>query len=362
MGPWALGALSITTDDEAASNVPQTNFTVARLKRDVLSKSAVGGIIYRRSESTTAPGATALWGLDANFNFYQNVYVGGYASQSKTEGLNGNDLSYRGQFNYSSDRYGFVVDRVVVEPNFNPDIGFLRRRNYRTSYAQARFSPRTVSSRLIRRYTYQGNFEYTTDNNNHLESREALASYGIDFHNADGLNVQHAQLYEFLPAPFRIARGVTLPVGGYDFHNTRFSFTSGPNHRVTGTPAFEIGTFYGGDKTAVSYRGRIELTSQLGFEPNISLNWVDVPQGAFRDTVLGGRAFYTMSPRSFVAALIQYSSSNSSLSTNIRFRWEYQPGSEVFVVYSDGRSTLPAQGTELVNRGFVVKVNRLFRF
>ncbi len=69
-----------------------------------------------------------------------------------------------------------------------------------------------------------------------------------------------------------------------------------------------------------------------------------------------------MTPRMFVAALVQYSSSSSSLSTNLRFRWEYQPGSELFVVYTEGRSTLPLTGTELENRGFVVKINRLFRF
>jgi hypothetical protein len=64
----------------------------------------------------------------------------------------------------------------------------------------------------------------------------------------------------------------------------------------------------------------------------------------------------------FVAALVQYSSSSESVLTNLRFRWEYQPGSELFVVYTEGRSTLPPRGTELQNRGFVVKINRLFRF
>jgi hypothetical protein len=64
----------------------------------------------------------------------------------------------------------------------------------------------------------------------------------------------------------------------------------------------------------------------------------------------------------FVAALVQYSSSTASLSTNLRFRWEYEPGSELFIVYTEGRSTLPPEGTALESRGFVVKINRLFRF
>ena len=71
-----------------------------------------------------------------------------------------------------------------------------------------------------------------------------------------------------------------------------------------------------------------------------------------------------MTPRMFVAALVQYASSTTSLSTNLRFRWEYHPGSELFVVYTEGRDTLPPTGTAsaLENRGFVVKINRLIRF
>ena len=44
-------------------------------------------------------------------------------------------------------------------------------------------------------------------------------------------------------------------------------------------------------------------------------------------------------------------------------RWEYTGGSDLFVVYSDGRDTLGRRGfPELVNRTFVVKLTRLWRF
>ena len=44
----------------------------------------------------------------------------------------------------------------------------------------------------------------------------------------------------------------------------------------------------------------------------------------------------------FVSALTQYNSSSHSVSINARFRWEYRPGSDLFVVYSDGRDTAPS--------------------
>ena len=71
---------------------------------------------------------------------------------------------------------------------------------------------------------------------------------------------------------------------------------------------------------------------------------------------------YTVTPLMFASALVQYNSSNNSLSTNVRFRWEYQPGSEVFIVYNDGRDTAGDRFAGLQNRAVVVKINRLFRF
>ena len=45
----------------------------------------------------------------------------------------------------------------------------------------------------------------------------------------------------------------------------------------------------------------------------------------------------------FASALLQYNSTDRSFSSNLRFRWEYQPGSELFVVYTDERDTLRAR-------------------
>ena len=70
---------------------------------------------------------------------------------------------------------------------------------------------------------------------------------------------------------------------------------------------------------------------------------------------------YTATPRMFVSALLQYSSSLNALSANMRLRWEYQPGSELFVVYNEERDTRVRGFPEMSNRSVIVKVNRLFR-
>ena len=64
----------------------------------------------------------------------------------------------------------------------------------------------------------------------------------------------------------------------------------------------------------------------------------------------------------FFGGLLQYNSSTDSLSANLTLRWEYRPGSELFVVYNDQRDTSLRGTTFLENRAFVVKITRLFRY
>ena len=41
----------------------------------------------------------------------------------------------------------------------------------------------------------------------------------------------------------------------------------------------------------------------------------------------------------YVSGIVQYNSTSTSVGTNVRFRWEYRPGSELFVVYTDDYNT-----------------------
>ena len=64
----------------------------------------------------------------------------------------------------------------------------------------------------------------------------------------------------------------------------------------------------------------------------------------------------------FVSGLVQYNSEASSLGINARLLWEFEPGSDFFVVYSDGRDTRFGGFPSLVTRGLVVKLTKLVRF
>ena len=119
VGAVDVGALTIQTDDELVSGGESTNFTVARVKRDILRRSAIGGIFTNRSVSLSGEGASRTYGADATFAFYENLEMLGYYAKTETPGLVDEDTSYQARFVYGGDRYGMQVDHLLVEDNFN---------------------------------------------------------------------------------------------------------------------------------------------------------------------------------------------------------------------------------------------------
>jgi hypothetical protein len=63
-----------------------------------------------------------------------------------------------------------------------------------------------------------------------------------------------------------------------------------------------------------------------------------------------------------ISSLVQFNVDGNTLSSSVRLRWEYTGGSELFVVYSDGRDTATRGFPGLVNRTLAIKGTRLFRF
>jgi hypothetical protein len=100
----------------------------------------------------------------------------------------------------------------------------------------------------------------------------------------------------------------------------------------------------------------------MSVEPGVTINQVDVAEGAFTQRLATSRVTYTMTPLMFASALLQYNSESHAMSANVRLRWEYQPGSELFVVYNEERDTLARRFPALATRAFIVKINHLFRF
>lgn len=368
VGSWGLGVMNIQAGDEAVSNTPDTNFTVLRVKRDILRRSTVGAMFTNRTALTSnLDGSNQALGVDAALGFYQNVSTGGYYARTWTENLDGDDESYQAKFDWTPDRYGFRSEYLKVGRAFNPEVGFLRRTDFTRSFMSGRFSPRPRTMRAVRKFTYEASLEYYENGAGEVESRQQTGRFNTEFDNSDGLNVEANLNYDVLSAPFRPATGVVIPAGAYGYNDVIISYAMGQQRRLSGTVGLQLGEYYNGTIKGLTFsNGRFAILKQFSVEPRFSINQIDLPSGKTTIKQVGARTDYGFSPRMFASALLQWSSADKTFSSNIRFRWEYRPGSEFFVVWTDEQNTNPLDphqnGWALRNRAFTVKMTRLFRF
>ncbi len=368
VGAFDIGLVSLQTDDEPNVGAASTNFSVVRLRRDVFARSSIGVLFGNRSASLVSSGANQTYGADASFSFLQDAGASGYYARTATEGLTGNDRSYRARLSYSGDLWGGHLDHLVVGDDFNPEIGFVRRRGFRQSAASSYWSPRPRLIGWIRQLTLLGSIDYfENDLAGFVESRTRFGSLSIDLESSDRFSASVTDRYENLPEATGIS-GATISPGRYSFRDVQVGYTFGSQRRISARLSVRRGTFYTGELTSVSLgRGRIEVLPQLSVEPSVQFNWLDLPEqayaGEFNQHVARTRITYSVTPRTFLSALVQYDSRSDALSGNFRLRWEWAPGSELFIVYTEERfaEALDRWG-HLQNRGLVIKVNRLLRF
>ncbi len=362
VGPFGVGVMNIQTGDDAPSSTEDTNFTVVRVKRDILRRSTIGAMFTNRSVTVDGTGSNQSYGMDAAFSFYQNVNFSTFYARTETAGLEGDNESYQAKFDYAADRYGARVDLLKVGDDFNPEVGFVRRDDLKRVFTQLRFSPRPSNMPAVRKLTYEAGLDYIENGAGILETRQQSGRFDVEFNSSDRFNVEVNGNYEFLTEPFQVSRGVFIPAGGYDFNDVQVGYNFGQQRLVSGNVAVLRGQFYDGDITTVSFSSsRVTVTKRFSLEPSFSISDVNLPYGDFVTRVLRSRVDYGFSPRMFASALLQYNYTDRTFSSNLRYRWEYRPGSEFFIVWTDEQDTR-GRGLQLRNRAFVIKATRLLRF
>jgi hypothetical protein len=362
VGSFDVGLLSIQTAEDEDVGAVSTNFSVVRLRRDVLGRSAVGLLFENRSDALAGPGSNQAWGVDAFFGITDDLSMLGYYAQTRTEGLDGMDVSYRGQISYDADLIGGSIGHLVVGEHFNPEMGFVRREDFRRWNGSARFSPRP-STPWLRQLTFQASASHLeNERSGEWESQDVGGSFSAELENSDRINLGYTYSRESLADTARISGATVLP-GEYGFGEWSARFQMGPQRRFRANLSFSYGDYYGGTLTSAGLGGgRVEVTPQVSFEPSVSFNWFEVGGATYDQHVAVTRLTYTLSPRAYVSALAQYSSGSHTVSGNFRFRWEWAPGSELFLVYTEDRGTDAVdRWSTLDNRGFVIKVTRLLR-
>ena len=362
-GRYSLGLIDIRTGDEPLRFVEPTNFGVVRVKRDVLRRSAVGVLFHRSIDELGGrrPNPVVRRGrrlLVLSEPEHQHVS----REDDRTRGA----LTTRSAIarSWTTTRTGTACRSNACSRTPSSILTSASCAGG-PSVAIRRTSVSARGRRVCRRCGSSSGTAPTTTS----PARAAGWNRGLD-RPRSGPSSRTATPSAWStrsttsPSWCRSSSspGVVVPAGAYSWPELHLGYNFGPQRRASGFVNVETGNFYDGTRTGISTgRGRVEITPQISVEPTVTLNWVDLPSGSFTSALLTTRVTYALSPRMSAQALVQFNSTASTFNTNVRYRWEYRPGSDLFVVYTDNRDTTTRGFPEIRNRGLVVKVTRLFR-
>ncbi|MEM1095159.1 MAG: DUF5916 domain-containing protein [Bacteroidota bacterium] len=367
VGPLSVGMLNIETGPELGDLLgsASTNNTVARVRADVLPRTTVGGIVTNfdnRERRNTAVG------VDAQARLGQNSEISTWFTQvwdtdperSSTAGL------FFGQL--ANDRYGISGAYSAVGRNYDPALGFVRRRNYQrlgtSTFLRQPLDDEPYGLRLFYSDIDVSGF-WSLDGV--LESSEAEFEVFLETVRAHEGGVGVRRAFERLEQPFEIREGQTVPIGDYGKTQAFANVQTDESRPLYGEVGVEYGGFFSGTRAEFEFELGVRPSPGFAAEAEIQHSVIDIGNGAFAATV-GSLSLSTAFSRDlFGKTLIQYDNFSKQLRANIRFNWIHTPGSDLFVVFNTAYALGeddpldPRRSVVLLDRVAIVKLTYLIR-
>jgi len=336
-----IGFLNLTTndktyinDDDEEVHIPKTNFTVLRTKRDILSKSYVGLLFTNKDKFSSGEYDRSI-GLDFDFNFHNNLKLGGYLAGNYSPVKTENNLSGYLNFVWGSDLHNINISYIDIGKNFDPEMGFIRRTDIKRTKVDLEFSPRP-SIKFLRKIYFFENFSYLTDHNNKLLTRNNFFGIFNLFENGSRFMIGYSDNYDFLDETFEVKEDAEIPVGLYKFSSFFSFFQSDGTKDVWIKMTERFGEFYNGKINSLDFT--LNLKPYYKFIINLRYNRNDfnlpVEGGKFSTNILSSRINFSYSPKIFTKIYIQYNDSNNILLSNFLFNYIYREGANLYLVFN----------------------------
>jgi len=353
-------------DSEAVEGLTSGNeYTVARVNQELANRSAIGLLYVDRSGDGSLLGNGAddqnqTYALDGRWGIGDNALIQTWFAQTDTPGRTDNDDAFALRGDYDNADWSYGLGYTEVGADFNPEVGFLSRNDYRKLEGRIfrRVRPMDLWNLFEVRphIIYRGYWDFDGFQETgflHMDTHWEFQTTR-EFHT--GINFTT----EGLKQPFDIVPGVTVQPGTYHHEELQLVYVGNAAAPLNFELRSTIGGRFGGDRVtlepAVRYRVGDRFSSEFAYLHNDFD--LPVPGGEFTADLWRARLSYSFSPRMLLQMLMQWNEQTDETSTNLRFSWLQSANAGLYLVYNeldeDGFGA-PPKGRE-----FVIKYSRIF--
>ena len=340
VGKSNIGFLCLETGK--ADSVPATNNTVLRYKYDLGSQSYIGTIITSKINSNSA---NQVVGIDGNYtisNFLKNknlVIAGLIAGSVDDYKTKDNSLAYRVYCDYPNDLIDHYIALSSSQQNFNPELGFLTRGNYKAFNWHLNFMPRWFKKLGIQQMDFllwELSY-YVTQSTKELESwNNETRPFGFILRSGERFEFDLQQSYDRLDHEFDLTDSAIIPPGKYHMHNTELQFSTYQARKIWAAIFYNWGVFYTGKIRTFSTSAGINFSKHFNVKTEYTYNYVTLPTANVNSNQLAQYLNYAFTTRLDISLFAQWNSLEDFTLFNFRLHWIPKIGTDFYFVYNRG--------------------------
>ncbi len=354
-----VGVLSMRTD--AVKDITEANqYSVLRLKKELPNRTHFGGMYTALEHGGTDGYLNQSYAVDAQLGIGELSKIVAFAGFTDTPELKkDNAYAYRLEVSRDSKQITTTASYTEVGKDFNPEMGYLKRENYRKWSGRifTRFRPENNLGLLeIRPHVnYDGYWKldgFQQSGRWHIDNHWEFRS-GFEIHTGTNL------VKEGVLEAFEISDSVFVPAGTYNDQEIQIMIMTNSAKPISFNSMNRIGGFFGGDRINVTPTIRFRYKDRITSEFSSNFNKVKLPGGNFTTNLLRARLTFAFTPKMYIQSLFQYNNQSDQWSMNWRFIWQQSAATGLYLVYNQTQDYdgIPIESS---TKSFVVKYSYLF--
>ncbi|MBI5286741.1 MAG: hypothetical protein HY878_04020, partial [Deltaproteobacteria bacterium] len=301
-------------------------------------------------------GFNRTFGADINLTLLKYLYIDSFYLTTEIQGSSADGEAGYFKTRWLDEFWDFYISRLDVDDDFNPEVGFVKRTGIKENIGFIKMKPRPEKS-SVRQYSIYTRLNYTTDQEDRLVTRSLRLGFATEFHSADSFEIAYQRDFDKLDEDFTLRTGLVIPTGGYSFDSLSLNVSTDRSRPLSGDFSISKGGYYNGDITSYDASLNYRATKGIRVSPGFTRSEIDLPGGRFVANLINAGLEYSLSPRAFFNALLQWNDDTDEFLMNLRFNYEYRPGSDIYIVYNERRDT---DGKGITDHSLLLKFTYLW--
>jgi hypothetical protein len=356
---------AIVMRQQSYGNDPATNFFVGRLSENFGNQDRIGGLVSVKNNSA---GSNIESTVDGFFRLGESHSLNTIFTQTITTNTGKKGFAAFAQYFYSTLHYKIWWTQSVVTKDFDPQMGFVSRTDvigitpginwyYRGNKLPFKKILRSFEPGILPEIYYQAS------TGKYIERDLPIWPIWLNFHSGAFFGYGFTPTFQRLTVPFQ-PLGQNINPGDYYYTQQAVWTGTDPSKIINVNVMRTWGSYFNGNLTTSDIKLQFAPIPYISVTGEFNRNhFVGVGQPKNNSTVdlyiIQGR--FALNPHVQLVGFYQKNSFDNSQSYNLRFSWEYQPLSYIYVIYNHG-SINPLQELKQTEDHVIAKISYLKQF